>query len=870
MSSGRQRLNPGQRHFNVGKTAENSQYRAIGRETTGSGSRLQLLSGKPEVERTIQVNQNVRSSADQVSVSADPDSLVEVELENGVVFWTSLQRLQEDASGIGQRSADKLDLPTRYPAAGAVDRGIVGIAIKSLNFLGYKVADDLPEKAVEIAAERVEQQLAGPTGIYRIGPNGELTPDSIEAGTEPVLVFIHGTASSTTNGFKALTGSEEQAPAWARLQEHYKGRIFGYEHRTLTQFPAENAVEFLESLPDGNIPPLHLVSHSRGGLVGDLIAHGGLKETAFPVADLKAAGIDEKQIPVFNRLNELLATRAPRVTRFVRIACPAGGTTLASGRLDIYLSLMVTLLGKIPAVGPILGAVGDLLATAAKLRTDPDALPGLEAQMPDSPFIRILNGSGHQLDSDLTVISGDSDGWLKNLANLFYWTANDLVVDTRSMYRGAVRAKRSWYRAEGPEVHHCNYFARDETVQKLVDGLTRSDTADGGFAITEPRSVQRGALHPTAPEDHTEQPAVILIPGVMGSHLSVPVPEGRNRIWLDIPDLIRGGIDRLDINDEDVSADAVVGSAYADLADFLRKQELHVIPFPYDWRISLADSAAQLRDLVNKRQQASDEPVTLVAHSMGGIVARHFIADCQQSGHDEWNEIVRRDGRLIQLGTPNGGSYLIPYLLQGKEKILKYLAALDLRNSRKDWVKVIARYPGLHEMSPQSATHDFFKVSTWSDLGVLTKPLEQELNAAKSVVDKLRSVDLSTQPVLYVAGKSDSTPDMQAGDDEIKFTQRGDGRVTWDSGIPKGVKHWFVDTAHGDLANHRKSFPGLLDLIKTGTTEQLSNKEPASKREIMTQRLIDDDGVQVFPTQESIEKAALGMSDTEDWQESVM
>ena len=36
--------------------------------------------------------------------------------------------------------------------------------------------------------------------------------------------------------------------------------------------------------------------------------------------------------------------------------------------------------------------------------------------MPTSAFVRLLNSSKHVLDSDLTVLAGDSDGFIKNLA----------------------------------------------------------------------------------------------------------------------------------------------------------------------------------------------------------------------------------------------------------------------------------------------------------------------------------------------------------------------------------------------------------------------------------------------------------------------
>ena len=104
-----------------------------------------------------------------------------------------------------------------------------------------------------------------------------------------------------------------------------------------------------------------LLAHSRGGLVGDLLGHGGV-ENAFPEELFDRYGLAKSQKPTYRRLNELLISRAPRVERFLRVGCPASGTTLASGRLDIYLSILVNLIGKIPAVGPFLEGLGELVA----------------------------------------------------------------------------------------------------------------------------------------------------------------------------------------------------------------------------------------------------------------------------------------------------------------------------------------------------------------------------------------------------------------------------------------------------------------------------------------------------------------------------
>lgn len=77
--------------------------------------------------------------------------------------------------------------------------------------------------------------------------------------------------------------------------------------------------------------------------------------------------------------------------------------------------------------------------------------------------------------------------------------------------------------------------------------------------------------------------------------------------------------------------------------------------FPYDWRLSNRYSATQLRDFVENRLRrwrsaaggAPDAKVILIAHSMGGLVARYWLEVL-----DGW-----RDCRaLITFGTPYRGA----------------------------------------------------------------------------------------------------------------------------------------------------------------------------------------------------------------------
>jgi hypothetical protein len=78
-----------------------------------------------------------------------------------------------------------------------------------------------------------------------------------------------------------------------------------------------------------------------------------------------------------------LAERQIEAQRFVRVACPACGTTLASGRLDRWFSVLNFLLTKVTGDG-LFADAADFIEGITKRRTDPRTLPGLEAMMPGS------------------------------------------------------------------------------------------------------------------------------------------------------------------------------------------------------------------------------------------------------------------------------------------------------------------------------------------------------------------------------------------------------------------------------------------------------------------------------------------------------
>ena len=100
-----------------------------------------------------------------------------------------------------------------------------------------------------------------------------------------------------------------------------------------------------------------------------------------------------------------------------------------------------------------------------------------------------------------------------------------------------------------------------------------------------------------------------------------------------------------------------------------------MIPFAFDWRRPIEDEARRLADAVDAaltRARRASQPVRIVAHSMGGLVARTM----QLERPETWERMMARDGaRLLMLGTPNGGSWAPMQMLSGDDTFGNALAA---------------------------------------------------------------------------------------------------------------------------------------------------------------------------------------------------
>jgi len=831
---------------------------------------------KIKQQRSFAIGAQRGEQAKGVEISTARDEVVEIELTDGSRFWTTRGRLCEEVlPDTTHRGADGAlvippSLPLRTPA-----RGVIGsLAIKALRFFDI----DVPKLAAgKIAALVEKHQLKKPGELFRCDTKDQF--DLISAGAiphdRPILLFLHGAASSTAGSFGKLWDSGDIR---AGLFERYGGNVFAFEHQTMSKSPIDNAIELLGKLPKN--AQLHIISHSRGGLVGELLCRASIAggREPFDKTDLQFFNKNdpEGERGDLDKLNKLLKSQAPRVERFVRVACPARGTTLASERLDLYLSVVFNLIEKIPVLQTAIDVFSELIMAIAKERAEPDVLPGLEAMIPNSPLIRLLNRPDASVAGELRVIAGDIEG--ENLASTLgalvtdplYLGDHDLVVDTPAMFGGAERAEGAakFSLHQGSQVSHFRYFANQDSATKLLRAIARKDKADDGFndfRVHDPDT----ALPVYKRDDGQPRPVVFLLPGIMGSHLAV----GKDRIWIDPVDLALGGLSRLKIDAKGVIAEAPVGLAYGDFIKFLSHSH-EVVPFPYDWRISLLEEAARLADALKKKLDETEErnhPVTIVAHSMGGLLARTMIAQHRET----WERMCKhKDARLIMLGTPNGGSFIVPLVFTARESMVKQLAMLDLSNDQTDLLDVLRFYPGLAQMMPAGETSmDFFASGTWNDLRAAdeksrkwTPPVKEVLDAGRVLRNLLDNKEtVVPERMLYVAGHAQATPMAMkivsdvAGQKHISVeaTPDGDGRVPWSTGRLPEVKTWYMEAAHGDLCDHEPAFQALKDLIESGQTDKLPMSAPTS-RGVPASFELREERSPMHPDGETLIRSALG------------
>ena len=156
-----------------------------------------------------------------------PDDVVELELQDGLRVWMRVDDATREFAGRGRRgqAADVVEVPSEL-VVGPASRSFGGWAIKAMKVLGIDI-----EKILDFVSDKVEGQLEPGPGLYRCSDTSAdgLQPLRSLDGDGPALVFLHGTASSTSGSFGGLWSPERRRPI-PHLFDAYGGRVLAFQH----------------------------------------------------------------------------------------------------------------------------------------------------------------------------------------------------------------------------------------------------------------------------------------------------------------------------------------------------------------------------------------------------------------------------------------------------------------------------------------------------------------------------------------------------------------------------------------------------------------------------------------------------------------
>lgn len=463
-----------------------------------------------------------RSTGEQslsVSVTAEPgESAIALIEQDGVYSWQFPVGAAPGDRRRSRRSAEpevlRFEIPLSDAAPGADRRSVFSAVTDLAGRIKGRVLKTATGAVLGLMEAKVEPGLVvmrpeGPQQWSHLDDPAELGLATDRENR--LLVFVHGTFSSTVGSFHSLAGLSDDG-LFADMWKRYDA-VIGFDHPTLSVDPEKNALELLQALQraSGKGLVFDAVSYSRGGLVLRSLVESLLPQSGF-AAHLETA--------VFvGATNEGTALADPENWRdFVDVY-----TNLALGAARAA-SLLPNAAPVALTVGAAVKGLGAFVKFLVDHAIDEGAVPGLAAMKPDGPFVREINGvqpgQPTQETSRYFAVTSDFEGGAttgglaNELPKKFLMTAsdpvvdrlmrnqpNDLVVDTRSMTSidraAAPRAIEALDFGQNSVVYHTVYFTQEALAARLRTWLglgTRSTRGAGSGERRNPLTQLEGRV----------------------------------------------------------------------------------------------------------------------------------------------------------------------------------------------------------------------------------------------------------------------------------------------------------------------------------------------------------------------------------------
>jgi len=334
---------------------------------------------------------------------------------------------------------------------------------------------------------------------------------------------------------------------------------------------------------------------------------------------------------------------------------------------------------------------------------------------------------------------------------------------------------------------------------------------------------------------------IIIVPGITGSVLTKDYGDD-SELWPNIPQLALSPTDSF-LDDLELLQDGTPSAARPlTVGDIIRsapdtdvfdgliatllqdgyKEGVDLFVMPYDWRLSNTTTQAQLTGVIaNALKLSGKTKVNIIAHSMGGLLLKDYIAQNPTAPIDN----------LFFIATPNlGAPKAFKALMYGDDMGFNFslLGALTIHVLNPDRIKIITQnMPSVYELLPSKKYIDEFgsyveQSAAFLSSGDTTSLMEQAgRNAAmfpfaETLHDATDSLDLSGIPTYNFVGcgetktigkivltkkESLTSTGMQLTDAYRLQYAAGDGTVPVNSAAAlNGATTYFVNAgSHGTL-----------------------------------------------------------------------
>jgi pimeloyl-ACP methyl ester carboxylesterase len=340
----------------------------------------------------------------------------------------------------------------------------------------------------------------------------------------------------------------------------------------------------------------------------------------------------------------------------------------------------------------------------------------------------------------------------------------------------------------------------------------------GAVAFAELTDLAQQALATNAGK---QAPLVYLLPGLLGSKLGSLTAKGAELIWLDPPALIAGNLQQLRIGKRrSIHSLGVILPGYLKLKLSLQAAGFRVKLYPYDWRRSVRELGKSLAD---ELLHDTAGEIMLVAHSMGGLLARVAL---QYVGSSKVT-------RIVQLGTPNQGSFALVQALRGCYPTVRKLGAVDQIHSADMLAQQVFRsFYSFYEMLPakqHTPALNLFDVAQWPR-DALT-PLAERLKLGRRLQRHLAAADRRCHIIAGIGQPTVSGVRRQDNEFIFQYSNCGDGTVPLALVSWSGAHHWYVRETHGQLPRNNLVCQATIELLLGETTSLLGRQYADAEHE---------------------------------------